>query len=267
MNCRKRSPEDSRRYKVNIPGDDVLVLPAELVTESADGAVLAARLETEDTESLRDDHALLVVVWGWDTLEGLKTLHGGGAAGGLVRNHATDSAPEHLGWRTVMPWTTTGGVETGLLAEEGLVLDCMIISVSFDAHSHYHAPSLILIDLPIWALLRRHGRLCGICGKRTLGAEELSRDVEGLAADDNNLLAFKKLLGDSAGQTTEQVSLAVNDDLYPRCQPFDPDCHRSISRIFCLLLSHSLHPSLRLRGGFHIRLAEIPTSCWSLGVL
>ena len=49
---------------------------------------------------------------------------------------------------------------------------------------------------------------------RTLGAEELSRDVEGLAADDNNLLAVQELLGDGAGQATEQVSLAVNDDLY-----------------------------------------------------
>lgn len=49
---------------------------------------------------------------------------------------------------------------------------------------------------------------------RTLSAEELSRDVEGLAADDNDLLAVQELLGDSAGQATEQVSLAVNDDLY-----------------------------------------------------
>lgn len=48
---------------------------------------------------------------------------------------------------------------------------------------------------------------------RTLGAEELSRDVEGLAADNNDLLAVQELLGDSAGQATEQVSLAVDDDL------------------------------------------------------
>lgn len=49
---------------------------------------------------------------------------------------------------------------------------------------------------------------------RTLSAEELSRDVEGLAADNNDLLAVQELLGDSAGQATEQVSLAVDDDLY-----------------------------------------------------
>lgn len=50
--------------------------------------------------------------------------------------------------------------------------------------------------------------------KHTLSAEELSRDVEGLAADNNDLLAVQELLGDSAGQATEQVSLAVDDDLY-----------------------------------------------------
>jgi hypothetical protein len=49
---------------------------------------------------------------------------------------------------------------------------------------------------------------------RTLSAEELSRDVEGLAANNNDLLAVQELLGDSAGQATEQVTLSVNDDLY-----------------------------------------------------
>lgn len=47
--------------------------------------------------------------------------------------------------------------------------------------------------------------------KRTLGAEELARDVEGLAAHNNNLLAIEELLGDGAGEATEQVPLAVDD--------------------------------------------------------
>lgn len=49
--------------------------------------------------------------------------------------------------------------------------------------------------------------------RRTLGAEELSGDVEGLAADDNDLLTAQKLLGDDRGQTTEEMALAINDDL------------------------------------------------------
>jgi hypothetical protein len=53
-----------------------------------------------------------------------------------------------------------------------------------------------------------------VYGGRTLSAEELSRDVEGLAADNNDLLAVQELLGDGAGQATEQVTLSVDDDLY-----------------------------------------------------
>lgn len=49
--------------------------------------------------------------------------------------------------------------------------------------------------------------------RRTLRAEELSRDVESLAADDNDLLAAQQLLGNDTGETTQKVALAVNDDL------------------------------------------------------
>ena len=86
--------------------------------------------------------------------------------------------------------------------------------------------------------------------KRTLGAEELSRDVEGLAADDDNLLAVQELLGDSAGQTTEQMSLAVNDDLYcPRCQPFALDCHLSFLPLVRVLLLSLVHFFIAPREG------------------
>lgn len=47
--------------------------------------------------------------------------------------------------------------------------------------------------------------------RRTLGAEELAGDVEGLAAHNDDLLAVKQLLSDGAGEATEQVALAVDD--------------------------------------------------------
>lgn len=50
-------------------------------------------------------------------------------------------------------------------------------------------------------------------GERTLGAEEFARDVEGFAADNDNLLAVKELLGDDASKSAEQVALAIDDDL------------------------------------------------------
>jgi hypothetical protein len=107
---------------VYVPRDDVLVLPAELVAETTDGAVLAAGLQPQDTEGLGNDNALLLVVGRGDTLEGLETLHGGGTAGSLVRDHATDSAPEHLGRSAEVEGTTTGRVEPSLLAHESAVL-------------------------------------------------------------------------------------------------------------------------------------------------
>lgn len=48
-------------------------------------------------------------------------------------------------------------------------------------------------------------------GRHTLGAEELARDVEGLTSHNNNLLAVEELLGNGAGEATEQVPLAVDD--------------------------------------------------------
>lgn len=50
-------------------------------------------------------------------------------------------------------------------------------------------------------------------GRRTLGAKELARDVERLAADNDNLLAIQELLGNDASKTAEQVALAIDDNL------------------------------------------------------
>lgn len=80
---------------LNAPRNNILVLPANLVAQTADSAVLAAGLQTQDTESLGDDHLLLLVVGRGNTLEDLETLKGSGTAGGLVGNHAADSLVEN----------------------------------------------------------------------------------------------------------------------------------------------------------------------------
>ena len=81
----------------NVPLDNILVLPADLVAETADGAVLAAGLQSQDTEGLGNNHLLLLVVRGRDTLEDLEALKGGGTAGGLVGDHAADGLVENPG--------------------------------------------------------------------------------------------------------------------------------------------------------------------------
>lgn len=56
----------------------------------------------------------------------------------------------------------------------------------------------------------------GSGGQRTLSAEELSRDVEGLAADHNDLLAVQELLGHDAGEAAKEMALAIDDDLFEK---------------------------------------------------
>jgi hypothetical protein len=68
-----------------------------------------------------------------------------------------------------------------------------------------HVRNLTPLNVPASA------RLSVGVGVHTLGAEELSRDVEGLAAHNDNLLSVEQLLGDGAGEATEEVPLAVDD--------------------------------------------------------
>lgn len=110
----------------NPPGNDILVLPSDLVAQTANGAVLPSGLQSEDTQSLGNDDALLLVEGGRNTLEDLKALHGGGATGGLVGDHTADSLVEDAAGGAEVEGTTAGRVETGHLAEISVVLDCLV---------------------------------------------------------------------------------------------------------------------------------------------
>lgn len=105
------------------PSNNILVLPANLVAQPANRAVLAARLQSQDTQGLGDDHLLLLVVRGRDTFEDLEAFKGGGTAGGLVRDHTADSLVEDARGGAEMEGATAGGVVTGHLAEVRVVLD------------------------------------------------------------------------------------------------------------------------------------------------
>ena len=96
--------------------------------------------------------------------------------------------------------TAAGGVVPGHLAKIGVVLDYLECQ---------HRTPIISRPLRGTALALEAGYR-----SHTLSAEELARDVEGLAADDDNLLAAKELLGDNAGQAAKQVALAIDHNLY-----------------------------------------------------
>lgn len=154
----------------DIPGNDVLVLPADLVGETANGAELAAGLQSQDTESLGDYHLLLLVVGRGNTLEDLEALKSGGTASSLVGDHATDGLVEdtrrgaevegtysgqvrHLNvlelsisarrqsrarmYMYVCWLTTASRVVTGHLAQVGVVLDYSHSSVLCSIGSSY----------------------------------------------------------------------------------------------------------------------------------
>lgn len=153
--CNVAQSREHQDFEQNAPLNNILVLPANLVAQTADGAVLAPGLQPQDAESLGNDHLLDLVVGGRDTLEDLEALKGGGATGGLVRNHTADGLVEDTRGSAEVEGTcqkgqtccstarqrcrvlsqggmltTAGGVVSGHLAEVGVVLDCVLI-VSF----------------------------------------------------------------------------------------------------------------------------------------
>lgn len=94
------------------------------MAQPANRAVLAAGLQSQDAQGLGNDHLLLLVVRGRDTLEDLKALKGGGTTGSLVRDHTADGLVEDARGGAEVEGTTASGVVTGHLAEVRVVLDC-----------------------------------------------------------------------------------------------------------------------------------------------
>lgn len=111
--------------------------------------------------------------------------------------------------------TSTGGIETSLLAEEGLVVDCKDMDESQPPLYSVCPSTISLCYVLSRSFLFKAKHLLFPFGgvTHTLSAEEFARDVDGFASDDDNLLAVKELLGDGAGKATEEVALAVNDNL------------------------------------------------------
>ena len=81
----------------HVPLNHILVLPANLMAQAADRAVLSSRLKPQHSQRLRDNHSLLLIVGTRDTLKDLETFHSSGSASSLVRNHTPDGFVENTG--------------------------------------------------------------------------------------------------------------------------------------------------------------------------
>ena len=91
------------------------------MAETADGAVLAAGAEAEDTQSLGNDNALLLVVGRGDTLEELEAFESSSTTGSLVGDHSADCPVEDLGGGTVVEGARLFRVDDVTLVEEVVV--------------------------------------------------------------------------------------------------------------------------------------------------
>lgn len=94
------------------------------MTQSSNCAVLSAGFQSQNAESLGNNHSLLLVVWWWDTFEDLETLHSSSTSGSLVWNHSSNGLVKNLARGTEVEWTAAGWVVSGLLSEVGGILDC-----------------------------------------------------------------------------------------------------------------------------------------------
>lgn len=101
--------------------DEFAVSPSDGRGQITESAVFAVWAKTKVAESIRDNHALNLVIRVRYTIEDLQSLEGGSTALGLVRHHTTDGAPQHLRGSTIVDGTLLG-VGVHALAKEHLPL-------------------------------------------------------------------------------------------------------------------------------------------------
>ncbi|KAH3658858.1 hypothetical protein OGATHE_006584 [Ogataea polymorpha] len=147
--------------------DDGLVFPSNRGRKLAQSGVLSAWLQSQNSQGLRNNNSLLLVVWRWNTFKHLQSLQSSLTSGGLVGDHTSDSLVQNSGWGSEMERSSVG-VESSSLSQVVVVLQFV--------------------------------------------SEEFTRDVESLTSHNDNLLAVEKLLGNSGGQSSQQVSFSVNDN-------------------------------------------------------
>ena len=83
-------------------GDQLLLPPTHLGGQVSQSAELAEVTQLDAPHGIRHADFFLGVVGSGNSLENFETTHGDSAAGGLVRDHAADSAPEDPGRRAVV---------------------------------------------------------------------------------------------------------------------------------------------------------------------
>jgi hypothetical protein len=105
----------------------------------------------------------------------------------------------------------------------------------------------------------------GICVERTLRTEELSRDVQGLSSNNNDLLAVEQLLSNGTGQPTKEVALAIDRNLcdfsVSTLCPYTVQFSRLPSKSLCVEARETSSFLVPRLGVDNLRLVGIHSSC------
>merc|ERR1719440_2222057 len=133
--------------------DDARRLPAEFRRELPEAPVLPVVLQAQALQRRRNYHALLLVVRARNTVERLQAVQGQRTAGGLVREHPADSAPEDLARRPVVD------VALGVIRRKALALKVRVLQlVAVQRAGHVDRLTPDANDLlAVQNLLRDHG--------------------------------------------------------------------------------------------------------------
>jgi len=112
---------------------EVIVLPTNARCKVTETAILSVRLQAQDLECLRHNHALLPIKWVRDTLVGGHAVKSCSSSCRFVGDHSSYYAPKHFRWSTEVKLTLTR-VRVHTLALEFHVLQPIAVEGARNVH-------------------------------------------------------------------------------------------------------------------------------------
>jgi len=124
-----------------------LILPANLVRETTKRAVLSARFQADDAHRVRRHFSLLMIVRRWNALENLQIVQRARSTLTLVRNHASNGAPEDA-TRSAKVERSTRRIHVAAFAQKSQIFQLIAIETARDVDilATNHNNSLTLQD-------------------------------------------------------------------------------------------------------------------------
>ena len=117
--------------------NDIFSSPAKVVHEVSNSASVSVGFDSENFESLRNDHSLLDVVWVWNSFKDLQPLKGSFSSSGLMWQHSSNDSPEHSRWGSEMLELSSWVSVVGQSQE---FVECQVISEERSRENEFLAP-------------------------------------------------------------------------------------------------------------------------------